>query len=173
MTPDIILENDTSGFLAAVKLDGATPTPGEDPETQKPLAEVDRFSSVQSGTNSSNQNVEAQPVSAADAKMLSTLVNVMADSMNALFDDSALKSFPTATTKGVRNDIRSAIAAWSDSQGPQFNTDFGISFDFENPNKGVFKFSSADQHRFMGINTRPATISTFKSRSCRVNCRML
>ena len=46
---DITLENDTSGFLAAVKLDGAVPVAGQDPDTQRPLAEVPRFASVQSG----------------------------------------------------------------------------------------------------------------------------
>lgn len=53
-TPDIILENDTSGFLAAVKLDGATATPGEDSEPNKSLAEVASFSAVQSGSISVN-----------------------------------------------------------------------------------------------------------------------
>jgi hypothetical protein len=48
-TQDIILGNDSSGFLAAMKLDDASSIPGEEPETEKPLAEVARFASVQSG----------------------------------------------------------------------------------------------------------------------------
>ena len=47
---DIVLGNDTSGFLAAVKLENAVATPGKDPETEMPLAEVARFSSMQSGS---------------------------------------------------------------------------------------------------------------------------
>jgi len=47
--PTIVLENDTSGFLEAMKLAGATPTPGTDGEPEKPLAEVETFSAIQSG----------------------------------------------------------------------------------------------------------------------------
>ena len=52
--PTIVLENDTSGFLAAMKLESASPTPGTDGDPEKPLSEVERFSSVQSGTMSVN-----------------------------------------------------------------------------------------------------------------------
>ncbi len=52
--PTIVLENDTSGFLAAMKLESATPTPGTDGDPEKPLAEVELFSLVQSGTISVN-----------------------------------------------------------------------------------------------------------------------
>jgi hypothetical protein len=246
-TQDIILTNDSSGFLAAVKLEGATATPGEEPETEKPLAEVNRFSSVQSGTISvngvsinidvntdsltdildritasnaevsasfdrtsqrvtlfsdnpdsqlilassatnffpalgisdgtynslndlmqtsgvdvvnapdllveyvktfssdgSDQNGEAQPVSAADAKMLGTLVSIVADSMNALFDDSALTSSSTSQTESVRNDVRSAISTWFNSEGSQFNTDFGIQFDLAQTHERILNFSHND-----------------------------
>ncbi len=51
---DIFLQNDTSGFLAAMKLDTATATPGEDLGSEDPLAEVERFSAVQSGSISVN-----------------------------------------------------------------------------------------------------------------------
>ncbi len=250
-TQDIVLENDTSGFLAAVKLDGAVAIPGEDAESGNPLAEVESFSSVQSGTLSVNggsfdidvntdsltdvldritaseaevaasfdsaslrvslnsndsdsqlildsgttnffsaveisdgtydpvnesievqtegvdvvnesdlvaeyaetynselastvradQEVTATPVTSADAKILGKLVDIIADSMNALFDGSAFTSSSATKTEGVRNDTRSAISAWFDSEGPQFNTDFGIGFDFEKTKEGVFKFS--------------------------------
>ncbi|MBT8369905.1 MAG: hypothetical protein KJO34_03015, partial [Deltaproteobacteria bacterium] len=46
---DIVLENDTSGFLAAVKLEGATATPGSSSEADTPLAQVESFDAVQSG----------------------------------------------------------------------------------------------------------------------------
>jgi hypothetical protein len=52
--PTIVLENDTSGFLGAMKLESATPIPGTDGDPEKPLAEVERFLSVQSGTISVN-----------------------------------------------------------------------------------------------------------------------
>ena len=76
------------------------------------------------------QNVETQTVKTVDAEMASTLVHLMAKSMNALFDDSGLSSAPTAKTEEIRNNVRSAISASFNSDGPQFKTDFGIHFDF-------------------------------------------
>jgi hypothetical protein len=268
-TQDIVLENDTSGFLAAAKLEGAVAIPGEDggviEDPSRPLAEVDIFSGVQSGSISVNgvsinidvntdtltnildrislseaevtasydsssravslisndsesqlildsgltnffsaleisdgtyepvnetiqvqtegidfvnasdlaaeyaetynteltssvradQDVAATPVSTADAKMLGGLVNIIADSMNALFDGSALTSSSGVETGAVRNELRSAVTSWFDSEGPQFNTDVGIGFDFEKANEGVFKFSQADQSRFETALTSP------------------
>ena len=273
-TQDIVLENDTSGFLAAAKLEGAVAIPGEDggviEDPSRPLAEVDIFSGVESGSISVNgvsinidvntdtltnildrvslseaevtasynsssrtvslisndsesqlvldsgltnffsaleisdgtyepvnetiqvqtegidfvnasdlaaeyaetynteltssvradQDVTATPVTTADAKMLGGLVNIIADSMNALFDGSALTSSSGVETGAVRNELRSAVASWFDSEGPQFNTDFGIGFDFEKTNEGVFKFSQADQSRFEAALTSPQGVAS-------------
>lgn len=251
---EITLENDTSGFLAAVKLDGATATPGEDADPDKSLAEVAAFSTLQNGSisvngvsididvntdslndvldrisasaaevdasfnstsgkislssesldsqmtlggattnffsaigisegtyNSTNDVIEAQgvsvadvtnlvvksivaenaekpweqepvvnaaPVSAVNGPMLTTLVNNMASAMNTLFDDSAFKGSPGAFLEGVRNGIRAAVSTSFGSEGPRFNTDFGLTFDFSNNDGKVFNFSSEDQHRF-------------------------
>jgi hypothetical protein len=249
---DIILENDTSGFLAAMKLDGAVAIPGEgEMESEQLLSNVEQFASVQSGTisvnsvsisidvttdsltdvldritasgaevtasfdsttqsvslrsdnpdsqlildsgstdffsaleiadgaynpsndtiqiqgidlvhdpdlvhdyvntdtsESSNQEAEATAVNATDAKMLGTFVNIIAGSMNALFSDTSVKSPVSARTEGIQNSIRSAVSASFGSEGPQYDTDFGIRFDFEDTERGVFNFSEADQHRF-------------------------
>jgi hypothetical protein len=271
---DIVLENDTSGFLAAVKLEGATAIPGEDgvqiDDTLSPLAEVVRFAGVQSGSISVNgvsididvnadtltdvldritasqaevtasfdsasqrvslnsndsesqlilgsgstnffsaveisddtyeafndtievqtggvnvvnasdlaveyaetgntepasailadQDAAAAPVSPADTKMLGRLVNIIANSMNALFDDSAITSSPGAGIEALRNDVRSAVTSWFDSEGPQFNTAFGINFDFEKTEEGVFKFSQADQSRFEAALASPQSAAS-------------
>jgi len=57
-TEDIVLANDTSGFVAAVKLDTAVAVPGEDGTVSEdpatPLAEVDSLSAIQSGSISVN-----------------------------------------------------------------------------------------------------------------------
>ena len=257
-TPDIVLSNDTSGFVAAVKLDGAVAVPGTDGEAEDPLAQQAQFSGVESGSISVNgvsiaidvdtdtltdvldritasaagvtasydsssqrvslssndtesqlildsgstsffaaaeisdgtyepfndtivvqtggvdvvnaselaveyaetentttaataaadQDAAAASVSTADTKMLSKLVNIIANSMNALFDDSAITASSSAGLEAIRSDLRSAVTSWFDSEGPQFNTDFGIGFDFEKTEEGVFKFSPADQSRF-------------------------
>ena len=69
---DIVLGNDTSGFLAAVKLENAVAIPGKDPETEMPLAEVARFSSVQSGSISVNG--------------ITVAIDVETDSLNDVLD---------------------------------------------------------------------------------------
>ena len=253
--PDIVLENDTSGFLAAMKLDGETATPGEDAEPDKSLAQVTAFSAVRNGSisvngvsiaidvnadslndvldrisasaagvtasfdsasqkvtltsdnadsqmtlsdggtqffsavrisegayNSQNDIIEAQargvnvvdvtnlvidsiveenaekpweiqeseatPVPAADGQMLTALVKNIAHSMNALFDDSAFKDSPGVFLESVRNGIRSAVTSTFGSEGPRFNTDFGIQLDFSSNNGRVFNFSADNQQRF-------------------------
>ncbi len=254
---DIVLGNDSSGFLAAVKLDGAVPFAGET-ASEMPMAEVENLSSVQSGdisvngisitidvntdsltdvldritasaagvtasfdsatqlvslvsdnpndqlvldsgttnffpaleisddtyqsendqiqasgvsiaeiserlvesviedtTPVENQESSVKEVSTADAEMLTTLVNVIADSMNGLFDDAVFKSSPSTLLEGFRNEIQSAVSATFDSEGPQFNTDVGIHFDFQDKSEGVFKFSQADQRRLATALTTP------------------
>jgi hypothetical protein len=259
-TQDIVLANDTSGFVAAVKLEGAVAVPGEDgtvtEDPATPLAEVESLSAVQSGSISVNgvsididvntdslndildritaseagvtasynsdakrvslisndsesqlvldsgstnffptvsisdgtydatsgsvesqgvevadvsnlvvesiveensekpweQNLDTTPAAALDTQKLSTLVNNMANAMNALFDDSAFKGSPGAFLEGVRNDVREAVSSWFNSEGPQFDTDFGIRFNFEKTDektdKKVFNFSQIEQSRF-------------------------
>ena len=257
-TSDIVLENDTSGFLAAAKLEGATATPGSLSEADNPLAQVQRFHAVQSGnisvngtsiaidvntdslndvldrisalgagvtasfdsasqkvtlnsdnadsqmtlndgathffaavgisegtynslndliqtegivvinkpdhivefaktfsTDNSDQEAEKNSVTAPDGKMMGTLVKIIASSMNALFDDSSLASSSNEKTDKIRNNIRGAISEWSDSEGPQYDTDFGIHFDFQKTKAGVFKFSEDDQRRFEIALTNP------------------
>ncbi len=86
---------------------------------------------------------------------MGTLVKIIASSMNALFDDSSLASSSNEKTEEIRNIIRSAISEWSDSEGPQYDTDFGIHFDFQKTKAGVFKFSEDDQRRFEIALTNP------------------
>ena len=273
-TPDIVLANDTSGFVAAVKLDGAVATPGEDgtvtEDSATPLAEVDAFSTLQNGsisvngvaididvdtdslndvldrisasaadvtasydsntkrvTMSSNdaesqlildsgttnffaaveisdgtyepvnetidvqtggvdavkssdltseyaetyiaeleaaadkdKDVAETPATPTDTKMLGDLVNVIADSMNALFDGSASTSSQGSETEALKNEVRSAVASWFDSEGSQFNTDFGIGFDFEKTREGVFKFSQADRSQFEAALASPQSAAS-------------
>jgi hypothetical protein len=273
-TADIVLANDTSGFVAAVKLDSAVATPGEDgtvtEDPATPLAEVDAFSTVQSGSISVNsvsididvntdslndildrisasaadvtasydsntkqvtlssndaesqlildsgttnffpaveitdgtyepvnesidvltggvdavnasdltseyaetyiaeleatagkdKDVAETPAAPTDAKMLGDLVNVIADSMNALFDGSASTLSQGSETEALQKEVRSAVASWFDSKGSQFNTDFGIGFDFEKTREGVFKFSQADRSQFEAALASPQSAAS-------------
>ena len=270
-TEDIVLASDTSGFLAAVKLDGAVAVPGEDGTVSEdpatPMAEVEGLSAVQSGSinvngvsididadtdslndvldritaseagvtasydssskrvslsskdaesqlilesGSSNflsevglsdgtyeatsgsvesqgveaadvsnlvvesiveensekpweQNLQTAPPDALDIKKLSTLVNNMANAMNALFDDSAFKGSPGEFLEAVRNDIRTTVSSWFDSKGSQFDTDFGIRFDFEKTDKGVFNFSQTEQSRFEAALADPEGANSIRN----------
>lgn len=256
---DIRLENDTSGFLAAMKLDGAVAIPGEGQmESEELLSDVEQFSSVQSGTisvnsvaisidvntdsltdvleritasgagvtasfdsttqrvslrsdnsdgqllldsgstnfssavqiadgaynpsndtrqvqgihmahdpdfafeyaktyttDSSNQETGAKAVNAVDSKMLGEFVKIIAGSMNTLFSDESFTSSPFAKTEETRNMIRSAVSATFGSEGPQYDTDFGIHFDFQNTEKGVFSFSDDDQRQLESAFSTP------------------
>ncbi|MEJ2475830.1 MAG: flagellin hook IN motif-containing protein, partial [Desulfobacterales bacterium] len=273
-TPDIVLANDTSGFVAAVKLDSAVAVPGEDgtvtEDPATPLAEVESLSAVQSGSisvngvsididvntdslndildritasaadvtasydsnskrvtlsaNNSdtqlildsgstnffpeveitdgtyepvNESIDVQTggvdavkssdltleyaetyttelanaagsdeqiaetgVTSADAKMLGELVNIIADSMNALFDGSEITSSSGTGTEALQNDVRNAVASWFDSEGSQFNTDFGIGFDFEKTEGKVFKFSQAERGQFEAALASPQSAAS-------------
>lgn len=258
---DIVLANDTSGFVAATKLDGATATPGTDKDADLTLAEVGAFSAVQSGSisingvaididvdtdslndiidristseagvqasfDSSSQRVslraestssqmelaggstnffmavgisegtynavddlieassvnvsdvtdrivdaiveensekpweqaptvKAAPISAIKSQMLTSLVGRIAGSMNTLFDDSAFEGAPGSFLEDARNGIRNAISSWSGSEGPQFNTDFGIHFDFDKTKEGVFNFGRTEQQQFKSALATP------------------
>ena len=91
---------------------------------------------------------ETASETAADGRMLTALVKNISDSMNALFDDAAIKGTPGAFLEGVRNGIRAAVSTSFGSDGSQFNTDFGINFDFSSNDGKVFEFSSNDRQKF-------------------------
>jgi hypothetical protein len=86
--PGISLGADSSNFLRAMKLDTAVFTPGTDPETVRPLGQVQQFSAVQSG----NILINGVPV-AVDAQV-DGLDDVIAR-INAA-DAGAVASFDTS-----------------------------------------------------------------------------
>ena len=89
--PTIDLQNDTSNFLQATKLDSATVIAGIDPETEQALDNVALFSAVQSG----NLLINGQQIS----------VDTATDSLDSIVDrinassSGAVASFDTATRK--------------------------------------------------------------------------
>ena len=117
-----------------------------------------------------DEDVAETPVASEDAKMMGELVNIIADSMNALFDGSAVSASPGFETEALQNEVRNTIASWFESEGSQFNsgsvigsdsekselkTNFGIGFDFEDTDGKVFKFSQADRNQFEDALTPP------------------
>ena len=110
--------------------------------------------------------------------MLGELVNIIADSMNALFDGSATVSWQGIETEALQNDVRSAVTSWfgsegsqfktnldvdSDSEESEFKTDFGIGFDFEKTDRKVFKFSQDDRNRFEDALTSPQSSAAVRN----------
>jgi len=55
LAPTVVIDSDDSGFASAIKLAGATVTPGRDADIDSPLANVNQFQGVQSGTITVNQ----------------------------------------------------------------------------------------------------------------------
>lgn len=111
------------------------------------------FKTFNSGGSSSES--EESTAAAPDAKILGTLVRMVAGSLNAMFNDSAFTSPPSALTAAVRQDIHDAVTSWYDSEGPRFKTDFGIRFDFSAEDKNIFNFSGDDQRLFEAAVSNP------------------
>jgi hypothetical protein len=89
--PTIVLANDTSGFLTATKLESATSTPGTDDEKEKPLSDVPRFSSVQSGNVNINGVAIAIDVNADSLNDVIDRINASDAGVTASFDDTTLR----------------------------------------------------------------------------------
>ncbi len=233
---DIVLANDTSGFLAAMKLDGATATPGTDSEAQTVLSAVDEFSSVQSGNitingtdiaidintdsledvlnsiNSAGIGVTAsldqtgqfvtlsanspsiqltleegstgffaaigistgtysatkgsrrhRGMSEPDIRKFTTSLRKVSSAMTNLFDDSKYGGKPGKLLEGVRSNIRNAVQASFDSEGPKFKTAFGIHFNFDHVKGEVFDFSRIHERRFKSVLSTREGVESIKN----------
>lgn len=82
----IDLQGDTSNFLAAAKLSGATVTPGIDPENEKALDGVAAFASVQSGSIVINGQQIAIDTAADSLDAIIDRINASPADVNASFD---------------------------------------------------------------------------------------
>ena len=88
-TSDIILENDTSGFLAAMKLDEAEAIPGEGQfESEEILSNVEQFASVQSGTISVNSVAVSLDVNTDSLTDVLDRITASGAGVNASFDNT-------------------------------------------------------------------------------------
>ena len=158
------MDSGSTGFFAAAEISDGIYEPyndtievqigGVDVVNSSDLA-VENVETENTTPAATDEDAAAESLAAADTNMLGKLVNIIANSMNALFDDSAITPSAGSGLEGIRSDLRSAVTSWFDSEGPQFNTDFGIGFDFEKTEEGVFKFSPADQSRFEDALSSP------------------
>lgn len=82
----IDLQNDTSNLLQALKLSGATATPGIDPESEQTLAAVAEFSSVQDGNILINDVQIAIDTSSDSLSTVISNINASAAGVTASFD---------------------------------------------------------------------------------------
>jgi hypothetical protein len=174
----LIVDSGTTNFFPAVEITDGTYEPVnetievqtggadsvESPDLTLEYAET-HGTELAAAAAETDQEIEETQVSPTDAKMLGELVNIIADSMNALFDGSEITASAGTGTEALQNNVRSAVASWFDSEGSQFstnvdidsdsdseasefNTDFGIGFDFEKTAEKVFNFSNDDRSRF-------------------------
>jgi hypothetical protein len=80
--------------------------------------------------------------------MLGTLVKLMSDSMNTLFDEDLAMEDSSDILDKTRTGIRSAVSRTFGSNRASYSTDFGINIDFSSNTDKVFNFSNSDQARF-------------------------
>lgn len=105
--PDIDLQNDTSNFLQATKLDSANTIAGIDPDTLKTLDNVAPFSTVQSGNLLINGQQIAIDTSTDSLTTVLDRINSSSAGVTATFDDAAQKVTIEARDSSSRLDIDS------------------------------------------------------------------
>ncbi len=109
--PTITMDSDTSGFIAAMKLDTALVVPGIDIDPDVPLAQIERFSSVQSGTFYINETAISLDVNADSLNDLIDRINSAEAGVTAsLFQSPDLFSI-------VSNDINAELSLDSGGTG--------------------------------------------------------
>jgi hypothetical protein len=87
--PTIDLQNDTSNFLQATRLDAAVVTPGVDPETRKVFTDVSQFASIQTGSIVINGTSIAVDSSTDSLTSVLEKINAAGAGVTASFDESA------------------------------------------------------------------------------------
>lgn len=84
--PTIDLQNDTSNFLEAVKLDSATVIPGIDPETIKAFADVGAFAGIVSGDILINGRQISIDTATDSLSSITSKINASSADVTATFD---------------------------------------------------------------------------------------
>ncbi|MGI9204238.1 MAG: flagellin hook IN motif-containing protein [Woeseiaceae bacterium] len=84
--PTIDLQNDTSNFLEAVKLDTATVVPGIDPETIQSFADVSAFSGIVSGDILINDRQISIDTATDSLSSITDKINASSADVTATFD---------------------------------------------------------------------------------------
>jgi hypothetical protein len=98
----ILLENDTSGFLAAMKLDSATPDTGLDEDAARLLSVAPRFASVQSGTIYVNGTPIAIDVNTDSLNDILERINASEAGASAVLDPTGQRVSITSTQSGTQ-----------------------------------------------------------------------
>jgi len=105
--PTIDLQNDTSNFLQATKLDSINTIPGIDPDDVKSLEDVGAFSSVQSGNIVINGQQIAIDASTDSLTSVLDRINTSGAGVTASFDETTQKVTIEALDSESRLDISS------------------------------------------------------------------
>lgn len=105
----ILLEQDTSGLLAALKLDGATAVPGTTGDSDAPLGSLPAFSGVQSGSFTVDGVTLAVDVLTDSLEDVLTLINGSVPGVHASFDTSSGKVV-LQSTDGSPLDLENATS---------------------------------------------------------------
>lgn len=87
--PGILIENDSSNLVAALKLDSANVVPGNDPENQQLLQDVALFDSVTNGNFSINNTAISVDRSGDSLDSIIERINTAGAGVTASFDSSS------------------------------------------------------------------------------------
>ena len=167
--PSIVIENDSSNFVAATKLAGGVLTPGTDPEPDTPLANVASFSTVQAGNITVNGVDVAVDPGTNSLNDVIAAINAAGAQVSAAFDpatqritltgDTGLQSF---TLDGNATNFFSAVnISEGEVRGTEVDGGLGVRDSSEIANRLEEVFSSLnelyDDGSFVSAATTTAT----------------
>ena len=138
-TPTIVLANDTSGFVQAMKLDSASPTLGVDPDPDKLLTDVPLFASIQSGTIT----VEGVDIS----------IDVATDSLNDVI--ARINASVPAVVASISGDAQRVSVT---------STSANVSLEIDSGNTGFFPVLQIADGSYLAKRGRAGVSTTHASR---------
>ena len=138
-TPTIVLANDTSGFVQAMKLDSASPTLGVDPDQDKLLTDVPLFASIQSGTIT----VEGVDIS----------IDVATDSLNDVI--ARINASVPAVVASISGDAQRVSVT---------STSANVSLEIDSGNTGFFPVLQIADGSYLAKRGRAGVSTTHASR---------
>ena len=122
---DLVLDSGTTGFFGELTINDDTyvSTPGQAAKSARP-----------GGVNQQ------------DRRHVADVIANVSRALNDLFENTDSNSVDTSL-EAFRDEVYKAIGESFDAEGTEFETDFGINFDFDPDAKQVFRFSAGNRDK--------------------------